>query len=41
MFKADDYRMRAKALSETLEETKAALEIDALREKLTDRKSVV
>lgn len=39
MFKADDYRMRAKALSETLEETKAALEIDAQREKLAQLKA--
>ena len=28
MFKADDYRMRAKALSDSLAETKEALDID-------------
>ena len=39
MFKADDYRLRAKALSETLEETKEALEIDAQREKLAQLKA--
>ena len=39
MFKADDYRIRAKALAETLEETKAALEIDDLRVKLADLKA--
>ncbi len=38
MFKADEYRMRAKALAETLEETKAALEIDELRVKLEQLK---
>lgn len=39
MFKADEYRMRAKALAETLEETKAALEIDELRVKLEQLKA--
>lgn len=39
MFKADEYRMRAKALAETLEETKAALEIDELRVKLEQFKA--
>lgn len=39
MFKADEYRMRAKALAETLEETKAALEIDGLRVKLEQLKA--
>ena len=34
MFKADDYRLRAKALSDTLAETKEALDIDILNEKL-------
>ena len=34
MFKADDYRMRAKLLSDTLAETKEALDIDTLREQL-------
>ena len=39
MFKADEYRMRAKALAETLEETKAALEIDELCVKLEQLKA--
>ena len=39
MFKADEYRIRAKALAETLEETKAALEIDELRVKLEQLKA--
>ena len=34
MFKADDYRLRLKALSETLAEAKYALDIDNLGEKL-------
>ena len=34
MFKADDYRLRLKALSETLAEAKYALDIDNLDEKL-------
>ena len=34
MFKADDYRLRAKALADTLAETKEALDIDILNEKL-------
>ena len=39
MFKADDYRLRAKALSDTLEETKEALDIDILRGKLAELKA--
>ena len=39
MFKADDYRIRAKALSDSLEETKHALDIDILREKLASLKA--
>ena len=39
MFKADDYRMKAKALSDTLEETKEALDIDILRGKLAELKA--
>ena len=39
MFKADDYRLRAKALSDTLEETKEALNIDILRGKLAELKA--
>ena len=39
MFKADDYRMRAKALSDSLAETKEALDIDILREKLAQLKA--
>ena len=38
MFKADDYRMRAKLLSDTLAETKEALDIDILREQLAQLK---
>ncbi len=38
MFKADDYRLRAKALSDSLAETKEALDIDILTEKLKDLK---
>ena len=36
MFRADDYRMRAKALSDTLQETKEALDIDAQRVRLEE-----
>lgn len=39
MFKADDYRLRAKALSDTLAETKEALDIDILNEKLLTLKA--
>ena len=39
MFRADDYRMRAKALSDTLQETKEALDIDELRQKLSALKA--
>ena len=39
MFRADDYRMRAKALSDTLQETKEALDIDELRRKLSALKA--
>ena len=39
MFRADDYRMRAKALSDTLQETKEALDIDELRQKLSTLKA--
>ena len=34
MFKADDYRLRLKTLSDTLSEAKYALDIDNLGEKL-------
>lgn len=39
MFKADDYRIRAKALSDSLEETKHALDIDILRSRLAELKA--
>lgn len=39
MFKADDYRLRLKALSETLAEAKYALDIDNLDEKLAELKA--
>ena len=39
MFKADDYRLRAKALSDTLQETKDALDIDQLGEKVAALKA--
>ncbi len=39
MFKADDYRLRAKALSDTLQETKEALDIDVLVGKLAELKA--
>ena len=39
MFKADDYRLRAKALSDTLRETKEALDIDILRGRLAELKA--
>ena len=39
MFKADDYRLRAKALSDTLQETKEALDIDILVKKLAELKA--
>ena len=39
MFRADDYRLKAKALEGTLEETKQALDIDVLRGKLTELKA--
>lgn len=39
MFKADDYRLRLKALSETLSEAKYALDIDNLDGKLENLKS--
>lgn len=38
MFKADDYRLRAKALADTLQETKEALDIDILIGKLAELK---
>ncbi|MCD8285893.1 MAG: peptide chain release factor 2 [Clostridia bacterium] len=38
MFKADDYRLKIKALSETLAETKYALDIDNLEPKLAELK---
>ncbi len=38
MFKADDYRLRAKALADTLQETKEALDIDILVGKLAELK---
>ena len=39
MFKADDYRLRAKALADTLQETKEALDIDILRGRLAELKA--
>lgn len=39
MFKADDYRLKIKALEETLGEAKYALDIDAISEKLKELKS--
>ena len=39
MFKADDYRLRAKALEDTLQETKEALDIDILVGKLAQLKA--
>ena len=39
MFKADDYRLRAKALEDTLQETKEALDIDILVGKLARLKA--
>ncbi len=39
MFKADDYRLRLKSLSETLSEAKYALDIDNLGEKLKELKA--
>ena len=39
MFKADDYRLRAKALADTLQETKEALDIDVLVGKLAQLKA--
>ena len=39
MFKADDYRLRAKALADTLQETKEALDIDILVGKLAELKA--
>ena len=39
MFKADDYRLRLKALSETLSEAKYALDIDNIGEKLNELKA--
>ena len=39
MFKADDYRLRAKALADTLQETKEALDIDILVGKLARLKA--
>ena len=38
MFKADDYRLRLKALSDTLAEAKYALDIDNLGGKLEELK---
>ena len=38
MFKADDYRLRLKSLSDTLAEAKYALDIDNLGAKLTELK---
>ena len=39
MFKADDYRLRAKSLADTLQETKEALDIDILRGRLAELKA--
>ena len=39
MFKADDYRLKIKALEETLGEAKYALDIDAISEKLKELKT--
>ncbi len=39
MFKADDYRLRAKALADSLAETKEALDIDILRGQLAQLKA--
>ena len=39
MFKADDYRLRAKALADTLQETKEALDIDIIVGKLARLKA--
>ena len=39
MFKADDYRLRAKALADTLQETKEALDVDILVGKLARLKA--
>ncbi len=39
MFKADDYRLRLKSLSETLAEAKYALDIDNIGEKLKELKA--
>ena len=39
MFKADDYRLRLKSLSETLAEAKYALDIDNLDGKLDELKA--
>ena len=39
MFKADDYRLRAKALADTLQETKEALDVDILVGKLAQLKA--
>ena len=39
MFKADDYRLKIKALEETLGEAKYALDIDAISEKLKELKA--
>ena len=39
MFKADDYRLRLKSLSETLAEAKYALDIDNIGEKLKEQKA--
>ena len=39
MFKADDYRLRSKALADTLQETKEALDIDILVGKLAQLKA--
>ena len=39
MFKADDYRLRLKSLSDTLAEAKYALDIDNLGEKLNGLKA--
>ena len=38
MFKADDYRLRLKSLSDTLSEAKYALDIDNLGAKLAELK---
>ena len=39
MFKADDYRLKAKELTATLEETAEALDIEGLRGQLEELKT--